>query len=72
MKYKINIKKTDDEFSSNINRLNGKVYIFIDGWKLDFKETKSHPREKAMIAHDINYPKDCPKWLPSGCLEEAN
>ena len=49
-------------------QLDGKTFIFRDGWILEDRDTDLYVGEMAMIPNDFDWPADAPAWIASGDL----
>ncbi len=68
MKYKVTIRKELAEVKPEVKQIDGKVYDFRYGWKIEKTDSSIYAGEDAMIPMDVNYPVDAPTWIASGDL----
>lgn len=52
------------------SRVNGKVFYFVFGWKLESSDPW-FPGEEIFLPHDSEYPSTGPEWFAVGDLVEV-
>lgn len=71
--YTVKIRRGEEWIvRENVTEIDGKVYLFREGWIIGPEDTGIYVGETAMIPkYDSDYPKDAPHWIASGDLVEV-
>lgn len=69
--YRVKIRRTLAQVKPEAEQLDGKMFIFRDGWKIDEGDSSLYVGEVALVPNDFEWPEDAPTWIASGDLEEV-
>jgi len=69
MKYRVEIRRSDKyRVKPEAEQIDGRVFEFVEGWKMDESDTSIYIGEMAMLPLDDDYPIEAPIWVARGDL----
>jgi hypothetical protein len=66
--YLVKIRRELGQVKPEAEQIDGKVFVFREGWIMGEGDTSLYVGELAMVPNDFDWPADAPAWVAMGDL----